>query len=166
MTDRLTLAAMLDRYRQNWPEVATRETEIMVSLIRLNDLIDTRSRAVMADFDLTLAGFETLATLRGEPAPGAMTPNQLRQAVLITSGGMTKVLNTLAADGLITLTRHETDRRSKLIALTAAGKTRIEECMAALGETDRDLLGQSLSDGEIDQLRTLLTQTVAKLEAD
>ena len=41
MTDRLTLAAMLDRYRQNWPEVATRETEIMVSLIRLNDLIDT-----------------------------------------------------------------------------------------------------------------------------
>jgi len=166
MTDRLPLTSILDRIRENWPETATRETEIMVSLIRLNDIIDARTKAVAAEFGLTIAGFETLATLRAEPAPGQMTPNQLRQTVLITSGGMTKVLNTLAADGLITLTTHETDRRSKQISLTEAGKKRIEDCMASVSETDRHLLGQSLGDGEIDQLRTLLTQTVAKLEAN
>lgn len=164
MTDRLPLARLLEQYRANWPESVKPETTFMLGLIRLNDIVDRHARGVMARYDLTLAGFETLATLRAADAP--MTPNDIRRAVLITSGGMTKVLKTLAADHLIDMVASSTDRRSKRIVLTASGRQRVEQCMAAVSKSDRELLSRSLSDGEIRRIGTLFLQTVERLETE
>jgi DNA-binding MarR family transcriptional regulator len=164
MENKHTIEELRRRIRQHWPETATPETEFILGLIRLNDVIASRTNEITGGFGLTPAGFETLVTLRSLPEPRQLTPNELQKSILVTSGGMTKVLHQLEANGWIERTSHGQDKRSKLVKLTASGKARIEDCMTAVQRGDRNLLTQSLSDKEISKLRDLILLALEKIE--
>lgn len=160
-----TIAQVLAQLAENWPEASGPETEVMLGLTRLNDIVIDSTRRLVAGFGLTQAGFEVLMTLRAQPAPRRMTPTELYRAILITSGGMTKVLGQLEEDGLITRLDNATDARSRHVQMTDAGAAHIERVMQAVGDHDRALLSAALSRAQVEDLARMLLGTLDRLEA-
>ena len=93
-----------------------------------------------------------------------MTPSQLLQRVVLSSGGMTNRLDRLEAAGWIARRADPADRRGVVVELTAAGKkaidaateTRFDEAAAAL---------PALTPTESAQLTRLLRRWLVGLEA-
>lgn len=166
MTGKHTIAQVLAELGENWPEASSPETEVMLALIRLNDIVLDSTRKLLAGIGLTPAGFEVLVTLRAQPAPRRMTPTELYRAVLITSGGMTKVLKQLEAEGCIIRLENEQDARSRFVQMTAEGAARAELAMRAVGDHDKTILSRALSKAQVAQLSRMLLGTLAKLEAE
>ena len=50
MTDRLSVADILDQCRANWPETVVPEAKVMLGLIRLNEIVIDSMKAVLAGF--------------------------------------------------------------------------------------------------------------------
>ena len=70
---------------------------------------------------LSFTDYTVLRVLSGEDAAAGVSPSRLAEAVLISSGGMTKVIDRLARAGLVERSVDPNDRRGVLVSLTAAG---------------------------------------------
>ncbi len=164
MDNKIKLNDLLQRMKQNWPEALSKETEAILGLIRLNDIVGNQANKSMAQFGLTQAAFEVLTTLRSLPKPRQLTPTELYNSILVTSGGMTKVLKQLEENNWIVRLPHSSDKRSMLVKLTGKGKTLIEQAMEAVVQGDRNIMKQTLSDQDISSLREILLLAIQKLE--
>jgi DNA-binding MarR family transcriptional regulator len=87
---------------------------------------------LLIKYGLSLAEFDVLATLRNAPAPHAMTPSQIQHEVVITSGGLTKVMLQLEARNLVVRHQSQDDLRVKPVCLTPEGATTIEAAMTEM----------------------------------
>lgn len=164
MNSKHTIAELIQRTQNHWPEIASSQNEIALCLIRLHDLGMEHSAKRLAPFDLSQAAFEVLVTLRSFPAPRILTPTELYRAILITSGGMTKILKQLETRGLIERLENEQDKRSKYVKLTDQGARLAEEAMCAVSQGDQELLDKAFSPQEREQIRQLLLKAVNRLE--
>lgn len=117
------------------------------------------ARTVWTRNGLAPAEFDVLATLRNAPAPHELTPTQLQDSLLITSGGLTKVMLQLETRNLVIRSRHQTDQRVKPIKLTPAGKRLVEKAMRELAATSSAWVRGILEANEI----SLLTGMLRKL---
>jgi MarR family transcriptional regulator, 2-MHQ and catechol-resistance regulon repressor len=61
---------------------------------------------------------------------GDLPINVIGSKILLTNGSMTTAIDRLEKKKLVKRVPHETDRRTKLVALTAKGKTLIEDVFA------------------------------------
>ncbi|UCV05177.1 MarR family winged helix-turn-helix transcriptional regulator [Dechloromonas denitrificans] len=116
---------------------------------------------LLVENGLSTAEFDVLATLRNAPAPHDMTPSQIQQEVVITSGGLTKVMLQLEARGLVKRLQLPHDLRVKPVQLTDEGRQKVETAMTAMLGATRAWLKNGLDAGEIGQLTTLLSKVVA-----
>ena len=117
-------------------------------------------RPVLLRHGLSTAEFDVLATLRNAPDPHEMTPSQIQQDMVITSGGLTKLMLQLAGRGLVERLPFEDDRRVKPLRLTTPGRQTIEAAMGELLETSGRWIRQALTGGEMAQLTALLKRLV------
>ncbi|OIQ79334.1 transcriptional regulator SlyA [mine drainage metagenome] len=78
--------------------------------------------------------------------------------MLITSGGLTKVLMQLEERGLVTRPAHDGDRRIKPVALTDKALRLLDKTIAELHEVVYGWFNQSLNSQEINQLGALLAK--------
>jgi DNA-binding MarR family transcriptional regulator len=110
-------------------------------------------------FELSINEFNALCALRRVGEPHALSPAELSRALLISSGGLTRVVERLEARKLVVRTPNESDGRAVVVRLTDQGRSLQEAAMRAhlineeallgpIGETDRHALA--------DILRTLL----------
>lgn len=166
MTERITIEQMLVRIQKNWPETATPETAVILGLIRLNDIVSEQTGKMMAQFDLTPAAFEVLVTLRALAPPRQLSPTELYRSILITSGGMTKVLKQLENQGAIERIVDDKDKRSSLVKLTKAGTELAEKSADAVTKAERKLFSQSLSAKDVKDLGEILRHALKRLESD
>ena len=153
-----------DRAR-NWPEAVTPISQLMVRIFRFGNLVLENAARQMAALELTFTEFEVLAALRGVPAPHELAPTDLYGAVLISSGGLTKVLHALEKKNLIKRGKAETDRRSKPVRLSAKGRILIERAMADVLRSDGGLISRGVSVAEIERLTRLVRKALGALEA-
>ncbi len=117
----------------------------------LDTMAPTLAKCALSEME-----FDLLATLRNAPPPHRMTPSNIQQEMVITSGGLTKVLSQLEARGLISRTQQAEDLRVKPAALTEAGRELIEEAMAATVRDAAAWFRQRLDGDEMRQLQNLL----------
>lgn len=75
------------------------------------------------------------------------TQNQLAGAIGLDTTTMVVTLDELVRDGLAERRIHPTDRRARIIAVTAAGKRAVKKCDAALVAAQNRILGR-LPDAE------------------
>ncbi|MDX5627299.1 MULTISPECIES: MarR family transcriptional regulator [unclassified Brenneria] len=108
-------------------------------------------------FGLRPGEFDVLATLRRSGTPYALTPTQLYDALMTSSGGMTNRIDRLEAAGLVQRQSNPADRRGTLVALTKTGLELIETLIVQHVDNERQLLS-TLSDAEQRQLDTLLVK--------
>lgn len=157
--------ALIRRKRSTWPEASNIDADLVVRLFRLRDLIHHESRkAVKEKFGLTPAEFEVIVTLRTIPPPYAITPTELRQSMLITPGGLTKVMNNLADRGLVERRPSKADRRSWLLQLTGSGIAMAETALPHALDVYARQIGAGLSRSDITVLSRLLEKALQALE--
>jgi DNA-binding MarR family transcriptional regulator len=65
--------------------------------------------------------YAVLRVLRQAEAPHQLSPSRLAEAVVCTTGGMTKIIDRLERAGLVRRARDANDRRGVLVSLTEAG---------------------------------------------
>ena len=106
--------------------------------------------------------FDVLATLRRAGEPFMLSPTRLYEATMISSGGMTDRLDRLERAGLVERRPDPKDRRGKLIALTAAGRSVIDETIGRHVANEARLLS-TLTQAEQERLDALLKKLIAAL---
>jgi len=105
-----------------------------------------------------------LAALRSAPPPYELAPTELYSAVLISSGGLTKVLKALERRKLIGRVKDKNDRRSLRVRLMPAGKRLAEDSMAKILKADGDFLKGALSRREMGTLIASLRKLLLAVE--
>jgi DNA-binding MarR family transcriptional regulator len=161
---RHTAEESLARMRKNWPKAVSPIAEILLRIYRLNDLARAHAHKQVSRHGLSLTDFAVLATLRGMPPPCELTPTELYSAVLISSGGLTKVLYGLEQRGLISRVADDKDGRSRRVRLTPAGRALAERTLATLQGSSDEFFGTALSPPEMARLASLLRKALLAIE--
>ena len=115
------------------------------------ELVEVYARHGLGEGD-----FDVLATLRRQGPPYALTPGQLGERTMVTSGAVTKRVDRLAEKGLVQRRRSPSDGRSRTVVLTARGRRVIDAAMdehvanearllAGLDPDERSALGDLLA---------------------
>jgi DNA-binding MarR family transcriptional regulator len=164
MPQKHPLQELLNRMSENWPETTSPETDVVLGIIRFNDLIRARTDKALSAFNLSRAAFEVLAALRSLPEPRQLTPTELSDSILISTGGMTKVLINLEGNGMIERISNDEDKRSKLVKLTPAGKCMAEQSMKEVARQDRELFAGFVTAAEVEKLRRNILGSLNKIE--
>ncbi|WP_121065687.1 MarR family winged helix-turn-helix transcriptional regulator [Chachezhania antarctica] len=134
------ISEMLALQRENWPGMAAEHAGVNIAVQRLSRLLERAAHVGLGPFKLSLTEFELLCALRSQPPPHRLTPSSLYDAMLISSGGLTKVLGKLEERDLITRPVSTGDRRSRPVALTALGADLVERAMAAVQRVERPMM--------------------------
>lgn len=143
--------------RHDWSAGHAPDTmPLMLRLHWVQGLAFSQAQDVWARHGLTPAEFDVLATLRNAPPPFELTPSQLQASLMITSGGLTKVMARLEAGKLVARSRSGADQRIKPIRLTSSGKRLVEKAMAELAAVAGTWVRGRLSASEIGVLTELL----------
>jgi len=148
---RISIDQLREQQRQNWPEAYNSSRPAVLRILRAADEFLNQSRIMNSEHNLQGPDFDVLLALRRQQRPFRVTPTELCRALLISSGGLTKVLNRLEQAGLIERPANPSDGRSKLVQLTAKGQTLAETVIKQVS----DLHAQRLSRLSADEEATL-----------
>ena len=127
---------------------------LWLRLLTCTSLIETSIRArLRAEFDVTLPRFDLMAQLYRHP--DGLKMGELSQRLMVTGGNVTGIAGQLENEGLVSRTAHAGDRRSFVLALTAAGRRSFAK-MAARHEVWVAGLLDGLGEAERHTLHSLL----------
>ncbi len=154
--DRLIAAWQVER-----PDLDFSPLSVLSRITRISRHLDIARRDAFGD--LETGGFDVLAALRRAGEPHQLSPGQLMQETLVTSGTMTNRLDRLEELKLITREQDPNDGRGSLVTLTALGMKTVDRAMEVLLENERELL-KSLSKSDSAQLAELLSRLVVNFE--
>jgi DNA-binding MarR family transcriptional regulator len=161
---RLTAHDLLQSQTRDWPEAASPVTRLMVLLFRLSDLALANAKAAIAAHGLRFSEFEVLVALRAAPPPRELAPTDLYGALLISSGGLTKVLASLQRRKLVSRPAAGDDKRSRPVRLTARGRALAERTMADVARVDGEFVARGLAPADVERLAALLEKQLAAIE--
>jgi DNA-binding MarR family transcriptional regulator len=122
---------ILEQWGRERPDLDMRPMGIIGRISRVERLIDEQMRAACSKFNLERWGFDVLASLRRAGKPYQLTPTQLYNSLLLTSGAMTNRIDRLEAAGLVERLHDPADRRGVLVSLTKDGLKLIDEAVTA-----------------------------------
>lgn len=128
--------------------------QIVARILRLGKTLDNQLSKLHANFDLKQGEFDVLAALK-RCGDIALTPSQLHQSMLLSSGAMTSRLDRLEKKQLIVRKHCQQDRRSIKVKLTAKGRDLINQVYPAHFRHIDNLLS-AVSDQDKTQLTQLL----------
>jgi DNA-binding MarR family transcriptional regulator len=131
--------ALINAWKAELPEVLGPSTELTKRVLVLSGELAAATRRELAEFGLTGAEFDVLAALRRSGKPFRMKPNELSRALLLSTGGISNVVNRLVAEGLAEREPDPDDGRSSLIRLTAKGVKLAEETVLAVSAAHAEL---------------------------
>jgi MarR family 2-MHQ and catechol resistance regulon transcriptional repressor len=106
------------------PESQARALKLWVVLTRTYDAIAEHLHADVARHDLTLMEFGILEVLYHK---GPLLLGEVQRRILVSSGGITYLVDRLEAKGLVERRSCPEDRRARYAALTTAGEELIAE---------------------------------------
>lgn len=114
------------------------------------------SRQVMEKNALSAGEYDALASLRVQGVPFELTPSNICQNNMLSSGGLTKVLNSLEKRSLISRHASNEDQRSRIVRLTSSGQKLIETALEEVFAEYETVLDSNLNAAERRQLDKLL----------
>lgn len=154
---------LIEQWGRVLPELDVSPMEIIARISRLSRILEREADALYGDFGLNRALFGVLAALRRAGPPYQLSPTDLYNSLLITSGAVTNRLERLAATGLVTRVPDPDDGRSLLVALTPKGRRLIDRVAAFHYEREREFLA-AFSPRERETLAQALRRFLLALE--
>lgn len=135
---------------------ATPHGEAWGALTRTHAAIVGRLQEALAASDFPpLPWYEVLATVAEAPEQ-RLRMGELAEALVITRGGLTKLVDRLIKAGLLERTFCETDRRVSYATLLPAGRDMLDEMRPVVVAELRLTFAANLSDSQADDLRETL----------
>ena len=156
------LDEVVDEVRREFPALEVVGLPITGRIMRLAHHLERRRAALLADYGLTVADFDMLATMRRKHADEhPMNVRELQRSSMLSSGGTTKRLDRLERAGFVERRSDPDDRRGVLIALTPEGHALISEAVPMITRDESDLVASTITadatrERVADALRSLL----------
>jgi DNA-binding MarR family transcriptional regulator len=130
--------------------------EAFVRLVRAHAAVTRQLSAQLnADHGLNLSAYEALLRLARAPE-SRLRRVDLANGILLTAGGVTRLLDGLERDGFVGREECSSDRRVSYAVLTEAGRAKLREASKSHTRQIRELLGGPYHEDELAQLVALL----------
>lgn len=155
---------ILEQWRRERPDLDTTAMGLFGRMRNLTLHLSREMEKTFARFDLNSANFDMLATLRRSGEPYALSPSDLMDTMMVSSGTMTNRIDQLEKAGLVSRSQNPNDGRSFLISLTPEGFKLIDAAVTAHVETQARLVS-TLSPEERTALDGLLRNYLASFES-
>lgn len=147
------------------PTLDTLPLEIFARLGRTHRLARQQIEQSLQPFDLNVSAMDVLLALRRAGQPYRLTPGDLAEVSLLTSGGVTFRLDKLDEAGLIRRIPSTQDRRVVWAELTDKGLSLADDVLAAHVANERRLL-DGMRPEELQHLRELLRRLELSIVAE
>jgi len=118
----------------------------------------TLARLATRSIESSAVGLSDFAVLEMLLHKGPQPVNEIGRRIELTSGAITTAVDRLESRGLVTREAHQSDRRARIVRLTARGKEQAVKVFAG-HKTAMDLAASGLSKTE----RAMLIQLLKKL---
>jgi len=156
---------ILEQWKRERPELDSSPVAVIGRISRIAGHLEKRLQDNYSRFDLNGGEFDVLASLRRAGAPHQLTPTELYNSLMITSGTMTARLDRLEKAGLIIREPNPVDRRGTLVTLTSRGLELMNRAYPEHLAHEESLLA-ALSSRERDTLARLLRKLLLSCEQD
>ena len=124
-------------------------------MLRLAQYLTIGREQRLAEFGLTVADFDVLATLRRRASADPVNVRDLQHTMMLSSSGVTKRLDRLETAQLIERHPDPNDRRGVLIRLSQTGLDLIDRAVVAITVFENSAVSGAIdSDDERLQLET------------
>jgi len=152
---------LIAAWKRERPDLDLSPLAVLSRITRIARHLDIARRDAFADLETW--GFDVLAALRRAGAPHQLSPGQLMQETMVTSGTMTNRLDRLEELQLITREQDPDDGRGSLVTLTKSGVRAVDTALEGLLENERELLG-TLTAKDRELLADLLSKLVTEFD--
>ena len=153
-----------EEWGREWPDIDAKVMALVGRLLEATHLLERDwFSPLAAQFDLHQGEFDVIATLRRSGEPYDLTPTELHEGLMLSSGAMTSRLDRLQRKGLIERVPAPSDRRSILVRLTPNGLALIDKILPLHVANEQDALA-SLTSKEQEQLNELLIKLMVGLQ--
>lgn len=146
------------RFHENWPDIDVNLAMAAINLGRSSTEFNLLMEKISSQFDLSFFELEVMVLLRSFPYPHRLTPSSLSNSLMVSSGGLTKVLIKLEAKKHIVRDANPMDKRSRIVRLTNSGVRFIEKNYPSIQYASKQFFECKLSKRELQLLTSLLTK--------
>lgn len=137
------------------PDLDFSPLEVLSRMDRLSKHLDRARRDVFRRSDIEPWEWDVLSALRRAGTPFQLSPKQLLQQTLVSSGTMTNRIDRLVGRRFVRREADPGDGRSVLVTLTEHGQMRVDAAITRLVDVEAELL-QALSRADRDRMAALL----------
>lgn len=132
------------------------EIEAFVRVVRAGIAVTRQlSAQLSADHGLSINAYEALLQL-ARASERRMRRVDLAGSLLLTAGGVTRLLDGLEREGFVAREECSSDRRVSYAVLTEAGRAKLREASKSHTRQIRELMGGVYDDDELAQIISLL----------
>ena len=138
---------------------------LFTHLARTSLFLEALQEECLEPYGLSFGDYSVLRVLRQVGAPYRLSPKNLADTVVRTSGGMTKIIDRLQRAGLVERLPDPDDRRALLVGLTRKG-IRVSDKASDAYKAGRERILRRLTNGEITEIDSSLRRLLAVFEHD
>ena len=155
--------AILAQWQKERPDLDVSPMGIIGRVGRLSKHLERAIQSTFSDFGLNIGEFDVLATLRRSGHPYELSPTELFNTLMVSSGTMTHRVDRLEKAEWVKRIPDPSDRRGTLIQLTPQGLDVIDKAVEAHVANEHRILS-ALDDSERERLAQLLRQLLVSFE--
>lgn len=155
--------AIVAAWQRERPDLDVSPLQVLSRVSRIARRLEQDRGVAFAAYGLESWEFDVLSALRRAGTPYELSPGQLAEETLVTSGTMTNRIDRLQAKGLVRRSPSRRDRRGVIVTLTTQGREHVDGAMIGLLAHETDLL-RGLNDADRAHLATLLRGLGAQLD--
>jgi DNA-binding MarR family transcriptional regulator len=138
---------------------------LFTHLARTSLFLEALQEECLEPYGLSFGDYSVLRVLRQLGPPYRLSPKNLADTVVRTSGGMTKIIDRLQRAGLVERLPDPDDRRALLVGLTRKG-IRVSDKASDAYKAGRERILRRLSTGETEEIDSSLRRLLAVFEHD
>ena len=120
---------LLAQWVEQRPELDIAPLQVVARIARLSYHLDRAVDQLLSTLDLKWWEVDVLGALRRAGPPFRLSPGELSERLMVTSGTMTTRVDRLEGRGFVIREQAEHDRRGVVVSLTNAGRKVIDEAM-------------------------------------
>jgi DNA-binding MarR family transcriptional regulator len=158
-TGRDRVDAIIDSWHRELPDLDRPEFDLVKRAVRLEHILEEALSRCLAPWNLARADYHVLSILRTASPPYELRPTDIRNRLLLTSGGIANIVNRLERMRLVERLPDQADGRSSWVRLTGDGIAVAEETIRAWTTVQEQMfagLNPQLARQATDTLRTIL----------
>jgi DNA-binding MarR family transcriptional regulator len=147
------------QWRRERPDIDCSGKAVVGRILMLQDIILRTVNTALAPHGLRYPAYAVLATLRAAGAPYRLSPTQLRDTMLFTSGGISNLLARIEKQGFIRRSSDPADKRGVRVELTRKGLDLANRAMADHAAAERRLCAM-LTEPQQRELAAMLSRLI------